>query len=188
MSNNDKATHLAYGPDRHAVETVMRMHSVKRWHMIDTTRQQTLAEHSANVALLVMVIITNCPIFHFGDTAHTVMAALVHDAPEAFTGDVPTHTKKRIDGLYELEYWLTHPNFRVDTDKNGEALIKICDLADGIRFIRLHGVDMTARHAREGLEAQYQKKFDEARELLGWPDNVIHVVRNIATFYAYENS
>ena len=39
-----KSKFLAYGPDRQAVETVMRLHSVKRWHMIDTTRQQTLAD------------------------------------------------------------------------------------------------------------------------------------------------
>lgn len=185
----NKSTFLAYGPDHHAVETVMRMHSVKRWHMIDTTRQQTLAEHSANVAMLAMLIAMNCPVFHFHDHPfHIAAAALVHDAPEAFTGDIPTHTKRKLDGIGELEHWLTHPNFEIRVDANSEALIKICDLADGIRFIRLHGVDTTARHARKGLEAQYQEKFEEVRDVLFWPESIIATVRGYATFYAYENS
>lgn len=187
-NNPNPHLHLAYGSERHAIETVMRMHSVKRWHMIDTTRQQTLAEHSANVALLAMLIVVNCPIFSFDHPSQIAAAALVHDIPEAFTGDIPTHTKKHLFGLDELEDSVTHINFRVPVNDDSKALIKICDLADGIRFIRLHGVDMTARHAREGLEAQFKQKFLDARGLLHWPDNVLSVVRNIATFYAYENS
>lgn len=186
MSNKD--THLAYGDSRHAVETVMRIHSVKRWHMIDTTRVQTLAEHSANVALLAMMIANTSPMFLF-DTAQAVAAAaLVHDIPEAFTGDIPTHTKKGLLGLAELEAAVTHPVFQIHCSLATELLIKICDLADGIRFIRLHGVDLTARHAREGLEAQLQKKLSEARDSQRWPEEAWEHVRNTATFYAYENS
>lgn len=185
MSTND---HLAYGPERHAVETVMRIHSVKRWHMIDTTRQQTLAEHSANVALLAMTIASMCPLFRFDSACAIAAAALVHDTPEAFTGDIPTHTKRQIIGLEALENSVTHPIFRIGVNPSSEALIKLCDLADGIRFIRLHGVDLTARHAREGLEAQFAKKFESVKTDLEWPDNVIQIVRNTTTFYAYENS
>lgn len=179
--------HLAYGPERHAVETVMRMQAVKRWHMIDTTRTQTLAEHSANVAMLAMLVAMNCPMFQFGPPAYIAMAALVHDMPEAFTGDIPTHTKKYLVGLNDLEDAVTHPNFSMKLTENVTALIKICDLVDGIRFIRLHGVDMTARHAREGIEAQLEKKFLEVKEM-GWADGVIQTVRRYVMFYAYENS
>lgn len=185
-NNPNPKLHLAYGGDRHAIETVMRIHSVKRWHMIDTTRQQTLAEHSANVALLAMMIAMNTPVGFFGDPFTVAAASLVHDIPESFTGDIPTHTKKHLFGLEDLEESVLHEDFRIETTPNQLALIKICDLADGIRFIRLHGVDLTARHAREGLEAQFQKYLAAAAEK--WPEGTVKYIRDTATFYAYENS
>jgi len=83
----------AYGDDRSELESVMRFHAVKRWHMIDTTRQQTLAEHSANVALLAYVIANGAPQMFFGPAEGVTTAALVHDLGEVFTGDIPSHTK-----------------------------------------------------------------------------------------------
>lgn len=188
-NNPNPHLHLAYGNERHAVETVMRLHAVKRWHMIDTTRQQTLAEHSANVALLAMMIAMTSPIFLFNTGPIVAAAALVHDIPEAFTGDIPTHTKKHLTGLDNLEESVTHPIFApMNISAATALLIKICDLADGIRFIRLHGVDLTARHAREGLEAQFKKKLHEAQFDQCWPEEAVKHVRDTANFYAYENS
>lgn len=175
---------LAYGSDRHALEAVMRLHSVKRWHMIDTTRQQTLAEHSANVAMLMYLLM---PVFPEGAiTERNVLDALVHDIAESFTGDVPTHTKAHLFGLSDLEDSVIPAEFVTDVPGDVKLIIKLCDLADGIRFIRLHGVDVTARHAREGLEKQYQAKIGEMFEIFG--GGVGAEVTKILTFYAYENS
>lgn len=183
-----KSKFLAYGPDRHAVETVMRLHSVKRWHMIDTTRQQTLAEHSANVAILAMVIARTAPIDYFDTFAAVATYALCHDVAESFTGDIPTHTKRELQGIAALEAAVTHPAFTVEASANTRMLVKLCDLADGIRFIRLHGVDLTAEHAKEGLEEQFLLKCESARDSLEWPEHVISHVRGNLLFYAYEQS
>lgn len=67
-------------------------------------------------------------------------------------------------------------------------LIKMCDIADGIRFIRLHGVDMTAAHAQEGLEDQIIKIFDSAAAEYHWPTHVMDHVKEYIMFYAYERS
>lgn len=179
---------LAYGPERHAVETVMRLHAVKRWHMIDTTRQQTLAEHSANVALLAMMIAKTAPINYFDDSNTIAAAALVHDIEEAFTGDIPSHTKKRLQGIDTLEKEVLHPAFKVEININSISLIKLCDLADGIRFVRLHGVDMTATHAQEGLEDQMIDRINMCHAELKWPSHVLNHVREQIMFYAYENN
>ena len=177
---------LAYGEERHTLETVMRLHAVKRWHMIDTTRQQTLAEHSANVALLAMTIAGTAPINYFDTKVVVAAAALVHDIPEAFTGDIPTHTKRHLEGLDGLEEDVTPKELRIVISPATATLIKLCDLADGIRFIRLHGVDLTARHAQEGLEEQYVKKINFAIKEFEWPEEVhSHVHKNLM-FYAYE--
>lgn len=179
---------LAYDREHHAVETVMRVHAVKRWHMIDTTRVQTLAEHSANVALLAMLIAKTAPIEWFDTYAVVAAAALVHDIPETFTGDIPSHTKRHLnsDGLRQLECDITPVTFFVSTNVHTKALIKLCDIADGIRFIRLHGVDLTATHARVGLENQFHDRCTDAWKNLRWPVEVFDHVRNNLMFYAYE--
>ena len=180
---------LAYESERHALESVMRLQAVKRWHMIDTTRQQTLAEHSANVAMLAMLIAKTAPIEWFDTYTHVAGAALVHDLPEAFTGDIPSHTKKYVEGIDELENKLTHVVFKnIDINEHTKLLIKLCDIADGIRFIRLHGVDMTANHAQDGLEEQMDTKFSTAVSALEWPPHLLEHVRSNLVFYAYEAS
>lgn len=179
-------SHYAYGRDRAVIETVMRAHAVKRRHMIDTTRQQTLAEHSANVALLVYAVATTTPGMFFGPAFTAAAIALLHDLDEVFVGDIPTPTKKHLSGLQELEYRTLPREFRpaAKPDPNVTLLIKICDLADGIRFIRLHGVDITAQHARIGLEEQLNLKYEDTFD---WPVEVAKHVRQQVMFYAYEN-
>lgn len=182
---------LAYGEEHHAVEAIMRMHSVKRWHMIDTTRQQTLAEHSSNVAVLVsLLVIQVAKKFAYRlsgmDAGDMILAALTHDVVESFTGDIPTHTKKFLTGLGSMESRVLPDEFNILITDDVKLLIKLCDLADGIRFIRLHGVDMTATHARHGLEKQFGLKGTEAFDV--WPSEVVHHILKTLSFYAYENS
>lgn len=179
---------LAYGPERHSLESVMRIQAVKRWHMIDTTRTQNLAEHSANVAMLAMLIAHTAPAGIFDLYTDVGAVALVHDLPEAFTGDIPSHTKKMIGGVDDLEKLVTPKNFIFECRPSTKILVKMCDIADGIRFIRLHGIDMTAAHAQEGLEDQILKIFDRAVVEHHWPEHVIAHVKDYIMFYAYERS
>lgn len=173
------------------LEAVVRFHSVKRWHMIDTTRQQTLAEHSANVALLVYHISSQCPHMYFGPSGHAATYALLHDLPEVYTGDIPSHTKGFIDGIAELEVAVT-PDYMVPKSTVGvtshglNALTKLCDLADGIRFIRLHGVGATAKHAEAGLAGKFAAAITRAKD--DWPAEVSDYVSKQVMLYAYEYS
>lgn len=181
---SSKLDHYAYGIDRAEVETVMRFAAVKRWHMIDTTRIQSLAEHSANVAALAYGIAKTAPGGYFGPAADILPCALFHDMAEVFTGDIPSHTKRRLSGVEEAERDTLPALWYTGWPPGAELLVKLCDLADGIRFIRIHGVDITAEHAQEGLAVQMGKKGDEAREV--WPELIAEHVLNWAIFYAYE--
>lgn len=182
----NKNEFYAYGQDRAGLEAVMRFHAVKRWHMIDTTRIQTLAEHSANVALLAYYIAKTAPGMAFGPANHVATYALMHDLPEVFTGDIPSITKPHLAGVASLEKALLPKLFNIEENDAGiRLLVKICDLADGIRFIRLHGVDSTARLAREGVEAQLEIKKEEAK---CWPKILRDKVWSDVIFYAYEQS
>ena len=179
---------LAYPAKYHALETVMRMHSVKRWHMIDTTRQQTMAEHSANVAMLAFLIVHTAPFEKFQGGMPAMMWGMFHDLQESFTGDLPGHTKKFLTGLKEVEKAVTPPEFNHHVGVHTQAVVKLCDLADGIRFIRLHGVDATAHHAQKQIEEQLEEKFISVRKDLGWEDNLIEHVQDYIMFYAYESA
>lgn len=164
-----------------ALEAVTRFQSIKRWHMIDTTRTQSIAEHSANVALLAYHISITAPEVYFGSASGVLGPALFHDLPEVFCGDIPTHTKKYLTGIKELEERLTPPQFRYEVDEKVRALVKLCDLADGIRFIERYGVDRVAIFATDGLRAQMSVKLLSARA--AWPTHVFeHVNDKIQTY------
>ena len=186
-SNTLPRTHYAY-PHNPNLEVVMRLSAVKRWHMIDTTRTQTLAEHTANVSLLAWLIAHTSPSILF-DPASLLRGAMVHDLAEAFLGDIPTHSKPLIGkaAIDSAEATVLPAVFKspLVPGTPDYRLLKLCDLADGIRFIRLHGVDVTARHAQQGLEEQWAARLGEAREV--WPDNVwLHAFEHL-NFYAYES-
>jgi len=186
MYRDSPTQFYAYGEMNAGIEAVMRLHSVKRWHMIDTTRVQTMAEHSANVAVLAGYIATTAPDMYFGSSGAVIAAGVLHDIGEVFIGDIPTPTKKQIKDIVDT---LEEQTIPVVLSPSGywtpraKELIKICDLADGIRFIRLHGVDATAIHARSGLEGQLKEKWRKA--YAEWPLSVHDHVKNLVDFYAY---
>ncbi len=70
-------------------------YAVKRWHTQAVHKQQTVGEHSINVAAIA------CYLYGEWDL-DLVMAAMLHDTPEAMTGDVPAIAKWSIEGLNEL--------------------------------------------------------------------------------------
>lgn len=188
-ATKDRPFH-AYSEMYEGLEAVMRLQAVKRWHMIDTTRQQTLAEHSANVALLAYYIAQTAPGIYWGNPDKIAALALTHDLGEVFLGDIPTHTKKALDivgAVAAAEAEVLLDVFSQEHDYKHTTLIKMCDLADGIRFVRIHGVDHTAKHAQSGLEDQLESLFNKIIGQ-GCPDVVSEHLRKNIQFYAYEMS
>jgi 5'-deoxynucleotidase YfbR-like HD superfamily hydrolase len=84
--------------------------SVTRFHTVRTIRQQTVADHSHGVALLVTVVAPHA-------SAELLKAALWHDLSECHTGDTPATAK-----------W-TSPALRDELHKMGSGF----DEAHGIR-------------------------------------------------------
>lgn len=178
---------FAHEPAWRNLEVVMRFQSVKRWHMIDTTRGQTLAEHSANVSLLLFVIGVQCPQMFFGPAPMLMAYGLLHDLPEVLTGDIPTMTKGYVEHLDKLEDAVLPKLFEVgDPLPHVKMLIKLCDLADGIRFMRLHGIGITADHAKDGLKNQLDMMVQKLASVA--PPEVVQHVNAYVMFYAYEYS
>lgn len=70
----------------HPIDLIRNAGAVKRYHTVDTLRQQTVAEHSWGVA---MILLTCVPF----PSRELVSQALYHDMAEVLTGDVPATAK-----------------------------------------------------------------------------------------------
>ena len=72
-----------------------RMKYINRWGLMRNTKFENLSEHSHEVAVISHAL---CEIYNkrFGgnlDCGRAVLLSIYHDAPEIFTGDMPTPVK-----------------------------------------------------------------------------------------------
>ncbi|MBQ4055090.1 MAG: 5'-deoxynucleotidase [Clostridia bacterium] len=74
---------------------VFRQKYIRRWGLMRNLTTETLAEHSFEVAVTAhaLALIGNSLFGRSYDADRTATLALFHDAPEVFTGDLPTPIK-----------------------------------------------------------------------------------------------
>lgn len=72
-----------------------RMKYINRWALMRNTRFENICEHSQDVAVLAhgLAVLQNTRFGSQVDAGRCVMLAMYHDAPEIFTGDLPTPVK-----------------------------------------------------------------------------------------------
>lgn len=78
---------------------VLGIQYVKRYHMCDMGHQQNVAEHSFNMAMIVLEtslwLETRPSTYNNGTTLQRLIMALTHDLPEYFTGDLDYWVKAK---------------------------------------------------------------------------------------------
>ena len=79
----------------HFFAYISRMRFIQRWALMRNTRQENICEHSQDVAVLAhaLALLQNRRFGGQVDEGRCVLLALYHDAPEIFTGDLPTPVK-----------------------------------------------------------------------------------------------
>lgn len=86
-----------------AAEWLLRLADVKRWGIVPTTREQSVAEHSFNVWCIARhlhkVATANAPSQVMTELPMVEKWALVHDADEVETGDLPSSLKQNNQDL-----------------------------------------------------------------------------------------
>ena len=80
---------------RNFYAVLSRMKYITRWVLMRNTRQESVCEHSYDVAVLAhaLAVLTNRRFGGNVDEGQCVLLALYHDAPEILTGDMPTPVK-----------------------------------------------------------------------------------------------
>ncbi len=81
--------------------TIARMKYIGRWGLMRNTVQENIQEHSHMVAVLAhaLAVIKRDRFGGTADPDHVAVVALYHDAPEIFTGDLPTPVKYANDAI-----------------------------------------------------------------------------------------
>ena len=101
--------------------TTLRLNTIIRWNNNHRNVISSVASHSffVTASTLFLTIIYGCD----ENTAYKALAAaILHDLPEAFTGDVITPTKKKVEGLEEIISEIE--NDFIDEWKGSNSLIK----------------------------------------------------------------
>jgi len=108
----------------------LRAGIVPRWAIIKTSKTQSVAEHSYNVAMITRIILTGFILTPLDDN-DIILMALDHDwKSEVYTGDIPNPAKVR------------NPNAEVLSIE--EAIIKLADCIEGYAFINRNCSDSTS--------------------------------------------
>ncbi len=123
---------------------ILLIQHVKRWHMIRMKDEQSVAEHSYNVAMLTMRMLRKLDRQHdLGLTADEQLDvlewALCHDVHEIEHGDVPSPSK--VDrGLTEEMFWQTRGR-SIEPTSTTRSFISLMDKTEALIYFLTHGYD-----------------------------------------------
>ncbi|MBQ9349086.1 MAG: 5'-deoxynucleotidase [Oscillibacter sp.] len=83
------------GVKSHFFAWLFRMRCIRRWALMRNTESENVLEHTCEVIALAhaLAVIRNRKFGGHADPGAAAAAALYHDAPEIFTGDLPTPIK-----------------------------------------------------------------------------------------------
>lgn len=133
---------------------VYRASDVKRWGIVKVAKEQSVAEHSYQVAMITARL---CQLHGLegGKTQRAVWYALTHDLPEVLTGDIATPLKAFLGPgargrLKEFEERVTVAGRETHCDDPEIVdIVKTADIIEAIAFLgqnalTLHGAQIQA--------------------------------------------
>lgn len=136
------------------IHNILRAQYIKRWTIVHTIHQQSVAEHTFNMTMIARAICKEAGI----PDEMVIKACLEHDLDEIITGDIPTPAKKlAIDKGIDLRFLHNGAKIR-DMPYNEMAIVAMADLIEAAWFISENAV---GRHPKwvediivESLEKQ----------------------------------
>lgn len=145
----------------------LRASYTKRWTIINTSRQQTIAEHSFNVAMIsyrLGILFDWNGMMHHSEAMELQSWALLHDIVEIYTGDMPTPFKRALEKhgadilAAEEDFLKEYGGMARDAEGSVYGMIvKFADLLEAIWFLKDHGI---GEHAKRVLAGLYDNLYD----------------------------
>ncbi|MEE8608607.1 MAG: HD domain-containing protein [Nitrospiraceae bacterium] len=135
---------------------------VPRWSIIPINRPESVAEHSFRVAVIAMEIAQRSNL----ETYPVIYRALIHDGPEAATGDIPSPMKRVLSDLRTAEgFACPWASARGPARDIFDHIVKVADLIDLQIYLRRHGesfggLDRVIVWALDYMEEQYRAALD----------------------------
>lgn len=110
----------------------LRLMQVKRYPICHTNRDQSVAEHSFNVAIIAGHLTED-----FDRRAEVVEYALHHDMEEVYTGDIPSSFKRHLlEHVPAARPFVTSPE---PVDPQIKAIVKLADYIEAIYYLKEFG-------------------------------------------------
>ncbi len=119
------------------IQDVTRAMSVKRFHIVETSRPMTLAEHGFLVSMVAVELVERMDVESAQLAYHAMWWGMMHDLDEIVDGDIPTPTKEK-NGID------SHPQGYDYVPESVRKIVKIAELITDAWFVRDYGV---GRHA-----------------------------------------
>lgn len=145
----------------------LRASYTKRWTIINTSRTQSIAEHSFNVtgiAVRLAQAMGWSGMLHHSEHMKLVTWALSHDIVEVYTGDIPTPFKRALEqngaNILKAEEQFLKEYGGMSREVEGTEvgmIVKMADMIEAIWFLKDHGV---GQHAEKVLHGLYDNLYD----------------------------
>jgi HD superfamily phosphodiesterase len=131
------------------IQDIMLAQDVKRWTIVRTIRDQSLAEHTFNVTMIARAIARKLNI----DDCRIIKYALDHDLDEILTGDIPTPAKARL----KISTSYDGKSFK-ECDSRESSIVAMADIIEAIAFITDNQVGRHAHTVGDYLMDRFQNR------------------------------
>lgn len=136
---------------------ITAMQDVKRWHTRRTLREQSVAEHSHQVALLALYLAPDST--NNADRLQILELALVHDAHEVEFGDTPYPAKRLleaddldIDAHCRLMFWgKVDPYDQVPS--HVRLLVDVADVLEAAIYAQRYLPEISAQVTQQAIKS-----------------------------------
>lgn len=164
---------------------LLRASHVQRWHILNCSRQQNVAEHSYMVTVIALALYrlmvgTNPTNMDEAEIMQLLVGALFHDSPEIRTGDIPTPGKLLIEdfapGVFQQmdkSLMPTLPFVGGVVPPNLRRFIKMADTIEAAHWIRNNGAGDYARQVADKCRTKVAELTDTYGEKWREPVNEV---------------
>lgn len=162
------------------VRQKLRAAHVKRWHIMEVARRQSVAEHSFNVMLITEEFVG---LIGAGDKFRQQCReyALFHDITEVVLGDMPTPVKAFMGDVAMMKVADAEKSILPQSFPESVCnVVKLADLLEAVLFLASHGVGKHAQLVRDDLVDMVWQAFD--RLPTEWRSCVLDFVRSVVSW------